>query len=99
MSDKTEYAPAEIQELIKDAQRWRKLVKLVGTPANGSDTTVSLFFDDATMTAWIKIGGNLIRWRLFWINQPGYRFDRRDGGLKIVRQNSRLSSVRISRMG
>lgn len=40
----------------QDARRWRKLLALVGTPANASDCTVKLFWDDATMTPLIAVG-------------------------------------------
>lgn len=44
-----------LRRLKADAERWRKLVKLVGTPANASDATVKLSIDDATMTAFICV--------------------------------------------
>ena len=40
----------------RDAERWRKLLALVGTPQDGSDTVVLLSWDDATMTPSIKVG-------------------------------------------
>lgn len=42
----------------QDARRWRKLIRLVGYPQDASDTTVTLFWDDATMTPFIRIGNN-----------------------------------------
>lgn len=42
----------------QDARRWRKLVRLVGYPQDASDTTVSLFWDDATNTPWIRLDKN-----------------------------------------
>lgn len=35
---------------------WRVLISLVGHPHDGSDTTVKLFWDDATMTPFIIVG-------------------------------------------
>lgn len=40
----------------RDAERWRKLMKLVGTPANASDEPVTLCWDDATMAPFISVG-------------------------------------------
>lgn len=40
----------------QDARRWRKLIRLVGYVNDASDTTVTLFWDDATMTPFIRIG-------------------------------------------
>lgn len=41
-----------------DARRWRKLIRLVGYPNDASDTIVTLFWDDATMTPVIRLGKN-----------------------------------------
>lgn len=41
---------------VRDAARWKKLIALVGTPANASDVIVKLFWDDATMTPFIIVG-------------------------------------------
>lgn len=45
--------PSEVE---KDALRFRKLLDLIGYPQNGSHTTVRLFWDDATMTAFMLNG-------------------------------------------
>lgn len=44
----------------QDARRWRKLIRLVGFPQDGSNITVSLFWDDATNTPFIRVGKNNI---------------------------------------
>lgn len=48
----------EIERIASDrnAVRWNKLMRLIGTPANASDETVKMFWDDATMTAHIQVG-------------------------------------------
>ena len=40
----------------QDAKRWRKLIRLIGSPQDGSDITVKLFWDDTTNTPWIIVG-------------------------------------------
>lgn len=53
-----EFANA-LEELInvrKDADRWKKLMKLIGTPSDCSDSVIRFFWDDATMTPFIKVG-------------------------------------------
>lgn len=39
-----------------DAARWKKLIRLCGTPQDGLHTSVRLFWDDATMTPFILVG-------------------------------------------
>lgn len=41
--------------MATDADRWKKLMALVGSPQNGSDEIVKLYWDDATMTPFITI--------------------------------------------
>jgi len=40
----------------RDAERWRKLMRLCGHLANSSETTVKLYQDDATHTRFIQVG-------------------------------------------
>lgn len=40
----------------RDAERWRKLIRLTGSTLDGSDTTVKLFWDDATRSSHIMVG-------------------------------------------
>jgi len=46
----------KIGKLVQDGERWRKLVRCCGYIQDGSDTTVSLFQDDATKTCFVKVG-------------------------------------------
>lgn len=46
----------QIESDRKDAERWRKLIRLVGNVQDGSDTTVKLFWDiDITPVPFIII--------------------------------------------
>jgi len=49
-------AQARVAELEKDAKRWKGLKDLAGHLQDGSQTTVLLDQDDATRTAFIKVG-------------------------------------------
>ncbi len=40
----------------RDAERWRKLIRLCGYLQDDSQTIVKLFQDDATRTAFIAVG-------------------------------------------
>ncbi len=46
----------DYDRLLNDSIRWRKLRKLCGYLANGSEETVVISQDDATHTAHIKVG-------------------------------------------
>lgn len=43
-------------EYNREVECWRKLMELVGTPQDGSDTPVTFSWDDATMTPIITVG-------------------------------------------
>jgi hypothetical protein len=42
--------------IINDGLRWQKLMRLVGSVKDGSDTTIKLYRDDATNTPFIHTG-------------------------------------------
>lgn len=50
---------ADYDRLLNDAIRWRKLRKLCGHLADGSEETVVIYQDDSTRTAHIKVGSKL----------------------------------------
>lgn len=52
----------------QDARRWRKLIRLVGYPQDGSHTNVTLFWDDATNAAFIRLEPN----RSFYSEHGGF---------------------------
>ncbi len=46
----------ELVKLKEDAEKWRNLRNLCGFLGNGSQTTVTLYQDDATETVHLKVG-------------------------------------------
>lgn len=55
-----------------DALRWRKLIKLCGHLEDGSQTTVKLFQDDATRTAFIVVSPNSSSERYYFSDGCGF---------------------------
>lgn len=56
-----------VQTIIDDAMRWRKLIRLVGIPSNGSHSKISIYWDDATHTRWVKIDNRTVLYRIWHI--------------------------------
>lgn len=44
----------------RDAERYRKLIRLTGTPRDGSHTRVLLYWDDAVNSPILKVGNSTV---------------------------------------
>jgi hypothetical protein len=51
-----QYDDKKFKELLRDAERWRKLIRLCGYLGNSSQETVTIYQDDATNTAFVTVG-------------------------------------------
>lgn len=57
---------------MRDAQRWRKLIELCGHLQDGSQTTVQLYQDDATRTAFVTVSPKSSHRKDYFIDGCGF---------------------------
>lgn len=62
----------KLATILANSNRWEKLIKLLGTPANASDSAIKFFWDDATMTPHVIIGYNNYNKKKYYVERGSY---------------------------